>query len=433
MPPEIEAAIHSLSHDGRGVAAVDGKTIFVDGALPQEKIRCQVTRQHSRYNEGTVIEVMTPAVDRVTADCPHFAVCGGCSLQHLSMNGQLQFKQQVLLEQLKHFGKVVPEIVLPALTGAAWGYRRKARLGVRYVRKKGKLLVGFREKHSNYLADLQQCLVLHPSIGERIVELSQLIAGLTHYESIPQIEIAVGDTASALVFRHLTPLCEEDLARLGEFAQASGLHVYLQPGAPESIHRLWPLHTQPLAYTLPDQNIEILFGPLDFIQVNGEMNRLMLRQALMLLALQPDDQILDLFCGLGNFTLPIARYVRAVTGIEGSAVMVRKAEENACHNQIINTKFYRANLMEPVESAEWMRKQYDKILLDPPRSGAKEIIAHFSKFSAKKVVYISCNPATLARDAGELVHTHGYSLKQTGTMNMFPHTSHIEAIALFER
>jgi 23S rRNA (uracil1939-C5)-methyltransferase len=432
--PEIDVAIHSLSHDGRGIATINGKTTFVHGALIGETVTCKVTQQHRRYNEGIATEIKIAAPERITAACPHFGICGGCSMQHMNIANQIQFKQQTLLEQLQHFGKVIPESLLEPITGQAWGYRRKARLGVRYVIKKNKLLVGFREKFSNYLADIQSCLVLHPSVGMRITMLAELITSLNQYEHIAQIEVAVGDDATALVFRHLTPLPESDYAKLYEFGKATGLHIYLQPNPPEKIRKLWPEdNNEYLIYALPDYNIIMQFHPLDFTQVNSEINLLMLKQALKLLAPEPEDTILDLFCGLGNFTLPIARYAKQVVGVEGSDVMVKRAEENARSNQIYNTKFYAANLMEPPKEAPWMQQCYDKILLDPPRLGAKEIITHFSTFSAKKIVYVSCNPATLARDAGELVYTHGYKLKQIGVINMFAHTSHIEAIALFEK
>jgi 23S rRNA (uracil1939-C5)-methyltransferase len=431
---ELEVSIHGLSHDGRGIAAVNGKTLFVHGALPGETVKCRITKQHSRYQEAMTVAVLQAAPERVTPACPHFGVCGGCSMQHLAPDNQVQFKQQTLLEQLKHFGKVVPENILPPISGEAWGYRRKARLGVRYVIKKNKLLVGFREKFSHYLADIEQCLVLHPRVGTRITAIAELIKSLSQYEHIAQVEVAISEDTAALVFRNLTLLSEEDCAKLRTFGQATSLHIYLQPNPPEPLQKLWPDDGgERLTYTLLEHEIIMQFHPLDFTQVNIETNRLMVRLALDLLALQPEDHILDLFCGLGNFTLPIARHAKQVIGVEGSEAMVKRAEENARHNRISNTKFYAANLMEPIESAHWLQQPYDKILLDPPRSGAKEIILYFARFSAKKIVYISCNPATLARDAGELVHNLGYTLKHVGVINMFPHTSHIEAIAVFEK
>ncbi len=435
MKPEyIETKIESLSHDGRGVANINGKTTFVTNALPEEKVVCKITQKHRRYNEALVTEVLTAAPERITPGCPHFGVCGGCSMQHVEIQAQIQFKQQALLDQLKHFGKVTPEVVLPPLFGNAWGYRRKARLGVRYVIKKGKLLVGFREKFSNFLADIEQCAVLHPSVGQRITALSALIRGLTQYDQIPQIEVAVSDDTTALIFRHMTPLPEQDIEALCEFGKTHAIHIYLQPNPPAAVHKIWPNDQEEmLSYALPDYQLNMRFHPLDFTQVNGEINRMMIKQALQLLDLKSTDTVLDLFCGLGNFTLPIARSVKQVVGIEGSVQMVERAKANAQYNHINNAEFYAANLMEPAKNAGWLQIKYDKILLDPPRTGAKEIIPLISGGSASRIVYVSCNPSTLARDAGELVYNYQYKLKQVGVINMFPHTSHIEAIALFEK
>lgn len=432
--PELDLTIQSLSHDGRGIAQIEGKTTFVHGSLTGETVTCKVTQQHRRYNEGIATAIKVASPQRVTAECPHFGVCGGCSLQHMNVDDQVKFKQHTLLEQLQHFGKVVPENLLSPITGAAWGYRRKARLGVRYVIKKEKLLVGFREKFSNYLADIQSCLVLHPNVGTKISELAQLIRSLDQYEHIAQIEVAVGDTVTALVFRHLTPLPEADQLKLIEFGKTTGFHIYLQPNPPEALHMLWPKdQSEFLSYAIPDYDLMMHFHPLDFTQVNAEINLLMLKQAMELLQPDASDRILDLFCGLGNFTLPLARLAKEVVGVEGSEVMVKRAEKNAELNQIENVKFYAANLMESVEDAIWMQQTYDKILLDPPRLGAKEMIGQIGKLGASKILYISCNPATLARDAGELVYTHGYKLTHAGVMNMFAHTSHVEAMAVFEK
>lgn len=435
MPVEhTEITIESLSHDGRGVANINGKATFVSNALPQEKALCKITQKHRRYNEALAVEILSAAPERTTPECQHFGICGGCSMQHVELQAQIQFKQQALLDQLKHFGKVTPETILPPIFGNPWGYRRKARLGVRYVIKKEKLLVGFREKFSNYLADIERCAVLHPSVGNRLTDLSALIRGLTQYDHIPQIEVAVSDNTTALIFRHMTPLAESDIAALCEFGKTHNIHIYLQPNPPAAVHKIWPQDNQEmLSYSLPDYQLEMRFHPLDFTQVNGEINRLMIKQALQLLDVKNTDTVLDLFCGLGNFTLPIARFAKEVVGVEGSVQMVERAKANAQYNQITNAEFYAANLMEPSESAAWLQKSYDKILLDPPRTGAKEIIPLISERSAKRLVYVSCNPATLARDAGELVYNHQYKLKQVGVINMFPHTSHIEAIALFEK
>jgi 23S rRNA (uracil1939-C5)-methyltransferase len=428
------AQVHALSHDGRGIATINNKTTFISGALPDETIIYKITQKHPNYNEAQVVEILENSKQRLTPACQHFGVCGGCSLQHMSDASQLTLKQDTLLDQLKHFGRVTPESIIPPLHSQSTGYRRKARLGVKYVIKKNKLLVGFREKSSRYLADLESCMVLHPQVGQRFKELSQLIASLQAYQSIPQIEVAIGDEQAALVFRHLQALTLEDQAKLIEFAQRYKFDIYLQPNPPAPIQKLWPqTEEQRLVYTLPDYGLEFKFHPLDFTQINLEMNRLMVKQALALLSLQADDQVLDLFCGIGNFTLPIARQVKQVTGVEGGNDMVARAKENAVHNNIQNAEYYAANLMEANLQAPWMKQHYDKVLLDPPRVGAKEILPFLNQSKAKKIVYISCNPATLARDAGELVHQYGYTLKQAGMMNMFPHTSHIEAMAVFEK
>jgi 23S rRNA (uracil1939-C5)-methyltransferase len=434
--PLLSTTITALSHDGRGIAASDKhKTTFISGALIGEEITFRLTKKHSRYNEGRVVDILKASLDRVTPECPHFQVCGGCSMQHIRMSVQIEQKQKILLEQLKHFGHLEPAEVLAPISAQTSGYRRKARLGVRYVVKKGKVFVGFREKASNVLTDIETCLVLHPSISKFIPEISPLITSLSQYQTIPQIDVAVGDHVSALVFRHLQPLAEDDLEKLTAFGKKHQVEIYLQPNPPEKFFKLWPQdENHLLTYALPDYQLEMRFHPLDFIQVNNEINHLMIQQALRLLAPAADDIILDLFCGSGNFTLPLARSSQAVIGIEGSDEMVSRAKDNALHNQMTNTEFYRANLAEiPKMPPSWMQRKYTKILLDPPRTGAKEILPLIAKFSPTTIVYVSCNPATLARDAGELVHKHGYKLRKVGVINMFPHTSHIEAIALFEK
>ncbi len=301
------------------------------------------------------------------------------------------------------------------------------------VIKKDKLLVGFREKSSRYLADLEKCVVLHPKVGEHLTDLSALIRSLDQYQHIPQIEVAIGDEDAALIFRHLEPLTENDQLKLIEFGKKFQFHIYLQPNSPALVKKIWPADSlERLTYSLPDDGLAFLFHPLDFTQINLEMNRLMVKQALTLLDIQPDETVLDLFCGIGNFTLPMAKLAQQVTGIEGSEEMVRRAEDNAAHNHLSNINFYAANLQDPPKQSVWM-KTYDKILLDPPRVGAKEILPLIANLQPRRIVYVSCNPSTLARDAGELVHQHGFFLKKVGIMNMFPHTSHIEAMAVFEK
>lgn len=431
---EYTLNIHSQSHDGRGIALLNNKTTFVSGALTGENIRCKITQKRSSYYEADAVEIIESSPERVTPPCSHFGLCGGCSLQHMSLHAQLTLKQNTLLDQLKHFGKVIPQTILAPLSAQTTGYRRKARLGVKYVIKKNKLLIGFREKSSRYLADLESCAVLHPAIGQRFTALSQLIASLEIYTAIPQIEIAIGDEETALVIRHLEPLTESDTKKLEQFAEQYQFQIYLQPNRPLPIQKLWPKDgNERLTYTLPDEQLEFHFHPLDFTQINLEINRLMVKQAIQLLDLKPEDKVIDLFCGIGNFTLPIAKHAKHVTGVEGGDEMVKRAHDNAAHNKISNVEFHAANLMEPPAQAAWMKSHFNKVLLDPPRAGAKEILPFIAACGAEKIVYVSCNPATLARDAGELVHQYGYTLKQAGIMNMFPHTSHIEAMAVFEK
>lgn len=426
--------ITALSHDGRGVATIDGKTTFVSGAIASEKVLCAMTKKHRRYNEAMVTEVIEPSPSRVTPQCQHFSICGGCTLQHISTDAQIRFKQNTLLEQLKHFGNAVPKILLEPITGNPWHYRRKARLGVRYVIKKEKLLVGFREKFSNYLTDIQSCLTLDARIGLKITDLADTIKQLQQYDAIPQVEVAAGDDNVALVFRHMTPLSEKDKEIIIHFGKKNQFHIYFQPNPPEPIKKMWPDDSEErLQYTLPDYDLTLAFHPLDFIQINAEINQKMIGQAIQLMDPKPEDTILDLFCGLGNFTLPLSRFAKKIMGVEGSNEMVKRAKENAVRNHIENVEFHMANLMEPPLSTTWMKQHYHTILLDPPRTGAKEIIAFFPSFHAKKIIYVSCNPATLARDAGLLIHSHGYDLKKVGVIDMFPHTSHIETIALFEK
>lgn len=426
------ALIHALSHDGRGITTVANKTTFVSGALPGETITYRITRKHGTYNEAKLVSILQSSPERVTPPCQHFDICGGCSLQHMTVDTQIQIKQNMLLEQLRHFGKVEPDTVLPPLHAESLGYRRKARLGVKFVIKKDKLLMGFHEKSGSYVADIVHCPILHPLVSDHYDALKQLIASLDQYQAIPQVEIGIGDDVAALVIRHLKPLPEADLLKLTQLGQTHGLHIYLQPNAPQPVQKLWPADEHHrLAYSLPDHNVTLHFHPQDFTQINLTINRLMVNQAIALLDLQAQDQVLDLFCGIGNFTLPMARHAARVTGVEGTMTMVERANENAALNQLTNTSFYAANLMEPPKAA-FLHRKYDKVLLDPPRAGAKEILPLVPVWGAKKIVYVSCHPATLARDAGILVHEHGYRLTHAGILNMFSHTAHIEAMAVFE-
>jgi len=428
----VQARIESLSHDGRGVARVDGKVTFIDGALPDETVMFRYTGRRRSNDEGCVVEVITPSPDRVTPRCAHFELCGGCSLQHLEPEAQVAAKQQQLTEQLQRIGKVKAEQILPPLFGPRWGYRHKARMGVRFVAGKDRVLAGFREKRSSFIVDTERCEVLHPAIGERIPEIAALVQLLHSCRQIPQVEVAVGDMVAALVFRHLGPLAEEDLARLGDFGEQTGLHIYLQPKGPDTVHLLWPKQSR-LSYRQPDFDLEFVFLPTDFTQVNTVLNQKMVQQALVLLELHQDDRVLDLFCGIGNFSLPMARLAGQVIGVEGDAGLVQRAGENALYNRLENVEFHIADLTRDMTSVRWAKEGFNKILLDPPRSGALEILPHLSALQARKIVYVSCNPATLARDAGELVNSNGYRLVSAGVMDMFPHTAHVESIALFER
>lgn len=427
--------ITKLSHDGRGVARdAAGKTVFIDGVLPGETVSYTVTRSKRRFNEGIAVEVVNPSQQRVTPKCAHFLTCGGCAQQHIAVDVQLATKQQTLLEQLAHFGNVTPNNILEPLTGPIWGYRNKARLGVRYVIKKEKVLVGFRERHKNYLAELDQCEVLHPKIGLLITPLRDLIRSMAAYRDIAQIEVAVGDTRMALVFRNMVPLSTADQEILRVFAIQHDCDIYLQPGNPDSIVKLWPADgIERLYYSLPDYNLRLGFFPLDFTQVNPELNRKMIAQAISLLELNAHDVVLDLFCGLGNFTLAMATIAKMVVGVEGSASMVQRGYENAELNKLTNVSFYAADLTTDQQSAVWAKQRYNKILIDPPRTGAAEIIPLIASFGAEMLLYVSCNPATLARDSGILTQQFGYKLEHVGVMDMFAHTLHVEAMALFVR
>jgi 23S rRNA (uracil1939-C5)-methyltransferase len=432
LPEPVSAVtIESLGHDGRGVAHIDGKAVFIDGALPGEIVSFEYLALRRTFDEGRVTGVMHASPDRVEPGCQHFGLCGGCSLQHMEAGAQIKAKQQVLLENLQHIGKVVPESVLAPLTGPVWGYRTKARLGVKDVVKKGRVLIGFREKRSPYVADLAGCEVLHPSVGEHLDELLQLVEKLEARARIPQIEVAVAGSITALVFRHLDPLSQGDRDRLKEYAADRQLHVYLQPAGPDSVHVLWPANSV-LSYHLPAHSIEIRFRPTDFTQVNTVVNEQMVARVLGMLQLERDDRVLDLFCGLGNFTLPMARQAGAVTGVEGEAGLVMRARENALLNRLGNTTFYVDNLAEVNNAADWMRSSYDKVLLDPPRNGAAGLMELLGTIAPQRIVYVSCHPGSLARDAGTLVNEKGYRLLSAGVMDMFPHTAHVESIALFE-
>lgn len=428
------AYIESLTHEGHGVAHVEGKAVFIEGALPGETVLYRTLNRGKHYDLGKMIEIVQASTERVLARCRYFGVCGGCSLQHLNTEAQLPAKQQVLRDNLQRIGKVAPQTWLAPLTGPHWGYRRKARLGARLVTKKGGVLVGFREKRSSYLTSLASCEVLHPRVSTLLPALHTLIGALSAPDRIPQVEVAVGDNACSFVFRHLVPLTSEDDARLAAFGREHDIQIFRQPGGPDQLVPVWPEQPTPLFYRLPEYGLEMEFAPADFIQVNAELNRLMLNRALELLDPQPNENILDLFCGLGNFTLPLAKRAQRVLGIEADASLIAKAQRNAERNHIKNAEFRSADLYKPEGPDPWGAERHDKWLLDPPRTGALEVIKRLPMENGpRRILYVSCNPATLARDSEVLVHVQGYKLISAGVMDMFPQTSHVEAMALFER
>ncbi len=428
----IEVEITALSNEGRGIAHVDERTVFIDQALTGERVQFKYTRLKKDIAEGRTVEVLKASNLRIEPKCKAFGMCGGCSLQHMSSPAQIELKQAMLLDQLKHLD-VMPDEVLEPLLGPEYGYRHKARLGVRYVHKKEKVLVGFRERNSSFITETDRCEVLHASVGEIINELAECINQLEEKRTIPQIEVAVGDNQTVLVFRHLEILSDTDRKILSDFCRLHSLVCYLQAGKPDALELLYPEKVEPLFYELPEQNVRIEFQPSDFTQVNPEINKRMVSNAIEFLALDENDTVLDLFSGLGNFSLAMARRCKQVTAVEGSLVMVKKARDNAELNNINNAEFFYADLYsDEVLSAPWIKQKFDKILLDPPRSGAAEILPTLKKMKVKKIVYVSCHPATLARDAAVLVKQLGYKLTKAGIMNMFPHTGHVESIAVFE-
>jgi 23S rRNA (uracil1939-C5)-methyltransferase len=432
--PVTQTSITRLSHDGRGLGEVDGKKTFIFGGLPNEMVSFRYTRVLKTMDEGKALEIAMPSEDRVTPACQHFGTCGGCQLQHLKPEAQLAHKQAVMLEQLRHIGGVIPKHILPPLTGPIWGYRRKARLGVRYVEKKSKLLIGFREHQANKLADLEQCSILVPEIGNLIEALQVLISGLLAFDAIPQIEVSVGSGPEdiGLVIRHLAPLDTADQDKLKAFAADKQICLFLQAKGPESVHCIWPgPEKRYLKYTLAEYGLTFEFRPSDFTQVNHEMNAKMVARALALLAPLPTDRVLDLFCGIGNFSLPFAQKAGFVVGIEGHPESVARAQHNAVLNAINNVAFSAQDLTKPPE-ANWANEKYDLVLLDPPRSGALEMMPLIAAWGPRAVLYISCQPATMARDAAILIEK-GYTLTTAGIMDMFPHTAHVESFALFQK
>lgn len=424
------ATVESLDREGRGVARENGKTIFIDGALPGEVVEYAPYQKKSSYELAQLVRVEQPSAERVLPRCAHFGVCGGCSIQHLEHHAQVAAKQRVLEDTLWHVGRVRPELMLRPIYGTPWGYRQRARLSVRMVQKKGGALVGFRERKSTYVADMRGCEVLPPQVAALIPRLRELVGSLTIRERLPQIEVALGDEVLVLVLRVLEPPTDADREALKRFAEEHRLQFWLQPAGPDTVRPFWPPEAPQLAYTLPEFGVRLPFAPTEFTQVNHGLNQVLVRRAMQLLAPRPGERIGDFFCGLGNFTLPIASLGAEVTGYEGSQALVERARSNAEANGL-SCRFEMANLFE--EKACLALPAFDKVLIDPPRDGAMELVKSFAVHRPARIVYVSCDPATLARDAGVLVSVLGYRLAAAGIANMFPQTSHVESMALFER
>ena len=428
----IRLDIESLDNEGRGIARLDGKTMFVDGAITGERVECSVYKKKPNYELAQVHRVQRASPSRVAPGCAYFGVCGGCSMQHIDTRTQVAAKQKVLEDCLARIGKVTAETLLAPVHGPAWRYRSRARLSVRLVRKKGGVLVGFHERRSSYVVDMVSCEVLPEFVSRALPDLRALVGQLSFCDRLPQVELALGDRVSILVLRILDQPNEADQALLRDYAERSGFQLWLQSAGPETATPVWPLDAAPLDYELPEFDVRLRFNPTEFTQVNQEVNRMLVRRAMRLLDPRPGERIGDMFCGLGNFSLPIARSGAQVLGVEGSASMVERAGENAALNGLsAQCRFMAANLFKAEVCARL--ESFDKLLIDPPREGAMELVKSLEGREPRRIVYVSCDPATLARDAEVLVHTMGYRMPAAGIVNMFPHTSHVESIALFER
>jgi 23S rRNA (uracil1939-C5)-methyltransferase len=434
--------IESLDREGRGIARVEGKAIFIEGGLPGEMVSYASYRRKPSYEQAIATAIHEPSAERELPRCPHFGVCGGCSMQHLEARAQVAAKQRVLEDSLWHIGKVRPETMLRAIYGLAWGYRHRARMSVRLVPKKGGVLVGFHERKSSFIADMRSCEVLPRPISDLLLPLRTLIAGLSDPTRLPQIELAVGEAVTVLVLRILDPLSAADEDALRSFAAQHGIQFWLQTKGPDTAEPFFPTDAPPLYYSLPEFGVQIRFRPTDFTQVNHAVNRILVRHAMALLDPRPGERIADLFCGMGNFSLPIASRGAQVLGVEGNAELVRRAEANARENGLAaRARFQTANLFEAANCAAFGGNDggandsggFDKLLIDPPRDGAVEVVKALGDGGPRRIVYVSCDPATLARDAEVLVHVKGYRLAAAGVINMFPHTSHVESIALFDK
>ena len=435
-PQKIQ--IESMAHDGRGVGrGEDGKVVFVDYALPGETVMYEPIENRKSFLFGTAVEILEPSEFRVEPKCAVFGGCGGCVLQHLDESKQIEYKQSQLLENFKKIGNVEPEQWFEPMQGLHWGYRRRARLGAKFVPKKGGVIVGFRERNSGFIQPTSECKVLYPEVSALLPGLRDAIALLSCPDKIPQIEVSVSDNAIVMVLRHLEPFVQTDLEVLSDFAKDNEIQLFLQPGNLKTVHPLYPEDPEPLFYRFEEFDITVEFLPTDFIQVNGSINDQLVSKAIELLELEDSDRVLDLFCGVGNFTLPLARRALEVVGVEGDSALVDRANHNKKLNAMENVSFEFGDLFKENMSADshgdWLNQKFDKVLLDPPRSGAAEMVKRMPEIGASKIVYVSCGPATLARDAGVLVNEHGYRLTHAGVIDMFPHTAHVESIAVFEK
>jgi len=433
LPQEpIELTIEDLSHDGRGVAKWNDKVVFVQNALPGEVVMAKLNRNTRNYNEALATEIKQASDDRTVPRCEYYTICNGCSMMHLKEDKQIEFKFNTLKNNFHKIAHVMPERWWQPLTDSHWHYRRRARLSAKWVTAKDKMLVGFREKNGRFVADMDRCYVLEERLAGLITPLSELFAQTTIKAFIPQVECSMGDNVTALIIRHMKPFSSDDLMLIKQFADQHDLQIYLQSKGPETVTPL-EKYDQPLRFHLDSYQLTYEFLPNDFIQVNRRMNEKMIAQALEAMALSSDDVVLDLFCGLGNFTLPMAQSAAQVVGVEGDLQLVERARHNAELNQLENVSFYQADLTKDQDNSEWFNRPFTKVLIDPPRSGAWEILPLIAQTAAKTLVYVSCHPASLARDTDRLVNELGFTLQQAGVMDMFPHTSHVESMAIFVR
>ena len=427
----LDVRIIDLTHDGLGVADLEGRRVFVPGGLPGERVRLAPRRRRRQYQEADLIEILEPSHARVAPPCEYFGRCGGCAVQHLSYEKQVSFKQAIVEEALVRIAGAEPEVWLEPIVGPEWHYRRRARLGVRFVKGKDRVLVGFKERATRYVTNMASCRVLVEPLDRLPGELGELIGQTTLQRRLPQAELAAGEVARAVVLRVLDEPTDQDITLFDEFGRRCGLDIYLQRGGPGTVRALDPESARPLAYTLSDFGVTLRFEPTDFLQVNAQVNAALVAQTLRLLEVKATDRVLDLYCGLGNFSLPLASQAGRVLGVEGDGGLVARAASNARLNKLDNVSFVAGDLSQP----EWsfMREDWDLVVLDPPRSGAQTAVSQVARMKPRRIAYVSCHPATLARDAKELIDSQGYRLIAAGIADMFPHTYHVEAMALFER